>query len=278
MKIIELLSESELNEYRSSYSNGQINLKKFKPGARVSHPLLGSSLGTIVDAITIPIEDRRNTGVPVKPDNTNKIYWMNPGSLEILPENTQSKYNKQGVAEGKIKLYTDPDYYGAEVDDEGFDSLPIVNIPINRLLGFEPDSKMQQPDARKNVRKILAGLEAGDSIPPILVRKYKNGYQVLDGHHRFYAYKIAQKNTVPARVVDPRDIEEIDKQSVAEGVCSKCGGPSFSDLILAEKQDACYHKVRSRYKVWPSAYASGALVQCRKKGAANWGTGGKKKK
>ncbi len=40
---------------------------------------------------------------------------------------------------------------------------------------------------------------------------------------------------------------------------------------LAEKKDACYHKVKSRYKVWPSAYASGALVQCRKKGAANWG-------
>ena len=37
------------------------------------------------------------------------------------------------------------------------------------------------------------------------------------------------------------------------------------------KKDACYSKVKSRYKVWPSAYASGALVKCRKKGAANWG-------
>ena len=45
---------------------------------------------------------------------------------------------------------------------------------------------------------------------------------------------------------------------------------------LAEKKDACYHKVKSRYKVWPSAYASGALVQCRKKGAANWGNKSKK--
>jgi hypothetical protein len=45
---------------------------------------------------------------------------------------------------------------------------------------------------------------------------------------------------------------------------------------LDEKQDACYNKVKSRYKVWPSAYASGALVQCRKKGAANWGNKGKK--
>ena len=47
---------------------------------------------------------------------------------------------------------------------------------------------------------------------------------------------------------------------------------------LAEKQDACYHKVKSRYKVWPSAYASGALVKCRKVGAKNWGNSSKKKK
>jgi hypothetical protein len=37
------------------------------------------------------------------------------------------------------------------------------------------------------------------------------------------------------------------------------------------KKDACYKKVKSRYSVWPSAYASGALVKCRKVGAANWG-------
>jgi hypothetical protein len=36
-------------------------------------------------------------------------------------------------------------------------------------------------------------------------------------------------------------------------------------------KDACYTKVKSRYDVWPSAYASGALVKCRKVGAANWG-------
>jgi hypothetical protein len=36
-------------------------------------------------------------------------------------------------------------------------------------------------------------------------------------------------------------------------------------------EDACKDKVKSRYKIWPSAYASGALVKCRKVGAANWG-------
>ena len=42
-------------------------------------------------------------------------------------------------------------------------------------------------------------------------------------------------------------------------------------LELREEKDACYDKVKSRYKVFPSAYASGALVKCRKVGAANWG-------
>ena len=42
-------------------------------------------------------------------------------------------------------------------------------------------------------------------------------------------------------------------------------------LEKAGEKDACYKKVKSRYSVWPSAYASGALVKCRKVGAANWG-------
>ena len=40
-------------------------------------------------------------------------------------------------------------------------------------------------------------------------------------------------------------IEEADKKGKGSGT-----------------KDACYHKVKSRYSVWPSAYASGALVKC----------------
>jgi hypothetical protein len=41
-------------------------------------------------------------------------------------------------------------------------------------------------------------------------------------------------------------------------------------------KDACYHKVKKRYKVFPSAYASGAIAKCRKVGAKNWGNKSKK--
>mgnify|MGYP003122004337 CR=1 FL=1 len=51
------------------------------------------------------------------------------------------------------------------------------------------------------------------------------------------------------------------------------------EAVLSEKEgkkDAGYHKVKARYDVWPSAYASGALVKCRKVGAKNWGNKSKK--
>jgi hypothetical protein len=64
--------------------------------------------------------------------------------------------------------------------------------------------------------------------------------------------------------------ESIDEY-IAKGECPECGGHMVSENELTEDKDACYHKVKSRYSVFPSAYASGALVKCRKVGAANWG-------
>ena len=70
--------------------------------------------------------------------------------------------------------------------------------------------------------------------------------------------------------------------------CSKTGGSKCSCRVqpLSMKKggknkrkalDACARKVKSRYKVWPSAYASGAVAKCRKVGVNNWGSGSKKK-
>jgi hypothetical protein len=69
------------------------------------------------------------------------------------------------------------------------------------------------------------------------------------------------------------DEEYYKESNEQQSSCPECGGPLVAESMLSEKKDACYYKVKSRYKVWPSAYASGALVQCRKKGAKNWGKG-----
>ena len=101
--------------------------------------------------------------------------------------------------------------------------------------------------------------------------------------------KIVQAIKAKSEQPQPTYKETINKkyQAKLEEMSKKKTKPVLEDFIgkpiseeefekLAEKKDACYHKVRSRYKVWPSAYASGALVQCRKKGAANWGNKSKK--
>jgi hypothetical protein len=88
-----------------------------------------------------------------------------------------------------------------------------------------------------------------------------------------------------AKVITNEDIEQYLEEMTRAGydivtehatLCPECGGPAYNNQMLAEKQDACYSKVKSRYKVWPSAYASGALVRCRKVGAKNWGNKSKK--
>ena len=91
---------------------------------------------------------------------------------------------------------------------------------------------------------------------------------------KYAASKKRREDPNPERTGKAKNVAT--KKKTNEEKCPECGGAMYPESMINEKQDACYRKVKSRYKVWPSAYASGALVQCRKKGASNWGTGGKK--
>ena len=82
---------------------------------------------------------------------------------------------------------------------------------------------------------------------------------------------IAAGQTSPAAHRLRQQIQDLDQELTDMGFQYVGGTELVRPNAVTEKKDACYHKVRSRYKVWPSAYASGALVQCRKKGAKNWG-------
>jgi len=79
----------------------------------------------------------------------------------------------------------------------------------------------------------------------------------------------AEYKKLDAPITQRQPQESLKYNSLEESVGEFITEEEFDQL--AEKQDACYHKVKSRYKVWPSAYASGALVKCRKVGAKNWG-------
>jgi hypothetical protein len=82
--------------------------------------------------------------------------------------------------------------------------------------------------------------------------------------------------TAELNLLTTQELKDLCTDTELNECCGRCGGRALSNLIIAEKVDACYRKVKSRYKVWPSAYASGALVKCRKVGAKNWGNKSKK--
>ncbi len=75
------------------------------------------------------------------------------------------------------------------------------------------------------------------------------------------------KRAAKKRKEDPNP----DRKGKAKIVTQKNSFEPEGNLVDEGKKDACYKKVKASAKVWPSAYASGRLVQCRKKGAANYG-------
>lgn len=81
--------------------------------------------------------------------------------------------------------------------------------------------------------------------------------------HRQVGMKKKGGRMVPNCV--PKESQEQSQQ------CPECGGAMYPETMITEKKDACYYKVKASAKVWPSAYASGRLVQCRKRGASNYG-------
>ena len=98
-----------------------------------------------------------------------------------------------------------------------------------------------------------------DSAVKKLRKNIKKGDMQLPAWVQSKITKAADYIDTAADYMDSNEMsEESDKKTKGSGT-----------------KDACYTKVKSRYSVWPSAYASGALVKCRKVGAANWGNSSK---
>ena len=123
-------------------------------------------------------------------------------------------------------------------------------------------------------------MKAKDIIPASKPRNFvaKNQKTAGAGAHKDKKRAEKQGDVKHKQKQFERGVEEANLKDYAEaGVCPICLGEMVSEAQLEEgKKDACYHKIKASSKVWPSAYASGRLVQCRKAGAANYGKGKKK--
>jgi len=138
---------------------------------------------------------------------------LKPAAATIMKAVRMGMGIKESLGEAKVTLYTDPEYYGADVSDSAGEGIAASDIPLAKLVGYEPDEKMQDPKSSANMQNMVKLIKSGKGkeLPPILVRKHQGGYQVLDGHHRFHAYKAAGAKTIPGKIIPDSDIKIVDK-------------------------------------------------------------------
>ena len=171
--------------------------------------------------------------------------------------------------------YNPLDYERDQIRQMDYEKRAFKRAELQHELGHEDDPDFERKMMQKQMDK--------DKGPWYIridgkIYKQKGEAKVFDWKKGANNYALAMVKNRPELkdkiMLTRKPVDESSEIPFTE--CPECRGPIFHESLVNEKQDACYHKVRSRYKVWPSAYASGALVQCRKKGAKNWGNKSKK--
>ncbi len=158
---------------------------------------------------------------------------------------------------------------------------------ITELAKSELEVKRSDPDLKISVdqnlgmldraMKVVTGMSEG--ITEDEIEEYKSLASLRNRSSLDAMARLQDRNKpkTPKVIQIPKGTQlDLFKKAAGESVEESLTEEQFDEK--AGEKDACYRKVKSRYKVWPSAYASGALVQCRKVGAANWGNKSKKKK
>ena len=195
------------------------------------------------------INNAMNNSVPV-------IQAMNK-ALDVATQNgdRQMVQNiKQDIETAKISL------------DSGQNLNTVKNMQ-DRYAKFMPTEYKKENESFKDriMGKIVAPIRDYNKNKESMLPK--SAFAGSDKHKLGPAAHLTGKMKRPAKAGDLVGGEDITYEShLADNLKM-----ALEVTDITEKQDACYRKVKSRYKVWPSAYASGALVRCRKVGAANWG-------
>ena len=181
-------------------------------------------------------------------------------------------YEKKGTKKMFGKTYNNC-VKKEEVEMEAVNAAQQAAIAIAKKKKKEEDMVAM----KKKKKSMYAGYEPqGELVDENILKDA--GKKIIDFIKKPIIAPTVTKDEFKKRVDD-----KTTNQLVEPGTQKDSYDPEGETIKEADKKgkgsgtkDACYHKVKSRYSVWPSAYASGALVKCRKVGAANWGNSSKK--
>ena len=219
-------------------------------------------------------------------EKSDKPRFMKKATLADLQDQA-SELRKAGYTIGKMgrmrkgdmtlpkELTEAPPRSAYDVDPK---LMPYVKMGQKIASALEPSSGLKWDDVEFNKAAALGSSfgKLGSAFGPKTPGQALKDANVDVEMAKAIIAKVKAANIRPgAGVKDPEREPEMAVNATREAPSILMMTESEFDEAAGEK-DACYRKVKSRYKVWPSAYASGALAKCRKVGAANWGNKGKK--
>ena len=226
-------------------------------------------------------------------ENLDNIKTAVSGAIKKVGRGLKNFYNKpimkdyptQKQYQDSIKNKTSNQYMSYEPEGEMIDEMGKKFGTLGNTLGDASDKVMKKlkdgtpvKKIDKKIKKLNMGEAKVDTVDPKNKRKRRNERQ-FGKQTKPYDPDTKEMKTSMGKFMNSM---RHDMHNKKRGVKTK-GVKKEEVVIESDKKgsgsgtkDACYHKVKSRYSVWPSAYASGALVKCRKKGAKNWGNSSKK--
>ena len=250
------------------YKGTKTDYRAFKPTKKDHHDRLMNTGYDHDDPETKKVEEADVTKGYM--DHMKKV---NKGEINKYPMRGKGKPLSQDYVEEKAKYKRDPKLSNLKLSD-------IPSDYEKRKYAAQTSKKNEDiagdlPTTNQRTQRMLSLIRANNPTA-------KNDFEAI-----LLSLAKAKKNL--SNDEDQADIAQLRQdvdglKLLVNQMKGKVDGLNESATLITEEQfdeaagkkDACYHKVKSRYKVWPSAYASGALVQCRKKGAKNWGNSKKK--
>ena len=125
---------------------------------------------------------------------------------------TESKENKP------VTIHTNPNYRGATIGAGVKEQLPITKMPIDQLQMWESDKTLRTKKVRDWVKNtLIPKLQDKGRLMPLIVWNRKGQHFVIDGNHRYLAYKAVKfQGDVPVQIVPNNMVTVTNKIPVEE--------------------------------------------------------------
>jgi predicted nucleotidyltransferase len=177
------------------------------------------------------LHDGQGTGLGMRRHLGNRltlatVYPVSPGfNKGLYPTfrvDTVSGINEDSEQK-PVTIYTNPANQGATVDDSIKKSLPVIQVPFDKLQQWESHKTMQDPRVADWVNtNLLPQLQQNGTLDPLSVWANDGELFVIDGNHRFVAYQEAgYKGRVPVQIVPDEMITIVDTVMNEQGVAEE---------------------------------------------------------